>query len=115
MSRIDHAQRADEAISLSDYGLEETWFVGAVAKSRANLPHDVVDVLFAVNEQIGAPEFLDDFFARHHLLAASGEQDEQLHRLFRQLDAAAGPAQFVTAQVELDLAGPLFPHAHSNR
>ena len=99
--RIDHANRTDESVSLADHRLKKPWPVGVVSQRSAKLSHDVVDVLFSVDEQIGAPQPLHDLFAGHHLLAAFEQKDQQFHRLLLELDPPPGSSQFVATQVEL--------------
>jgi hypothetical protein len=110
--RVDHPNWADESISLSDYCLEKPRSVGVVAQRRAKLPHNVVDVSFSIDKQIGAPQLLHDVVAGDHLLTALEQKDQQLHGLLLELDPPPRPPQFVAAQVDFDFTATLFQMPH---
>src|SRR5271168_1879643 len=95
----DHAHGSDEAIALTDYGLQKTRLLRIVTQSSADLAHDVVDVALGIDEPIwrGLPEPGDDILSGHQLLSPRGKENEQLHRLLFQIDAMAGAAKLVAA------------------
>ena len=82
--------------------------VGVVTQRGAKLSHNIVDVFFGVDKQIGAPQLLDDVVPGHHLLATLDQKDQQLHGLLLELDSPPGPPQFVASQVDFYFADALF-------
>jgi hypothetical protein len=66
-----------------------------------------VDAGLHVDEDVLAPQQLDDVGARHELLPALDEEDEHVHRLPLETDDAAMPAQLVGGDVELEVAEPV--------
>ena len=112
--RIQHAQRTDEAIALSDDGFEEARFGGVIAESGANFSDDVIDVGLRIDKKIGAPKFGDDILARNELIPAGNKKKQELHGLFLELDAASAAAKFVTAEVQFDFNRCAFCSGHGD-
>jgi len=100
---VNDAKRPDEAIAFADDCFKEDGFFGIVGKCGADFADDVIYIPLGVHVKIGAPEFCDDVLTRDELVAAADEEDEQLHGLFLELDAKAGAAQLIAAEVELEL------------
>src|ERR1700722_17747072 len=105
--RIDHANRTDEPISLSHDRLKKPGPASVVTQRGAKLSHNVVDVFFGIDKQIGAPQPFHDLLARYHLLTAFKQKDQQLHGLLLDPDPASRSPQFVASQVDFDVAGTL--------
>ncbi len=100
---MNNAKWPDEAIAFADDSFDEDGFFGIVGKCGANFADDVIYIPLGIHVKIGAPEFCDDILARDELIAAADEEDEQLHGLFFELDAKAGAAQLIAAEVEFEL------------
>jgi hypothetical protein len=74
-----------------------------IAQRVANLSHDVVDVSFGIDHEIGMPELVHDVLARNQLLAPANQEDQQLHGLLLKLHPVPGAAQLVTSEIELNV------------
>jgi len=75
-----------------------------VSQSSTNFPHDVINVSFSVDEEIGMPELGHNILARNQLPAPANEENQELHRFFLELYPAPPKAKLVAAEVELDIA-----------
>ena len=90
--------------NLSRNGLDEGRFVRRVAKSPANLSNRGVDAGLDVDEDVLAPQPIDDVFAGHQLTSPLDQHDQEVHRLSFEPDRAAAAAQLVAGDVQLELA-----------
>jgi hypothetical protein len=96
----DHRDATHEAVPLPHDGLEEPRHVGIVPQRPADLPHRGVDRRVRVEEDVPAPEALEDLGPRHELAPSLGEEDEQLHGQLLELLDLATAAQLVARQVQ---------------
>jgi hypothetical protein len=54
-------------------------FGRAIAQSRSDFSHHVVDVWFGIDKKIGAPKFRDNVPARDQLFSATNPENQQFH------------------------------------
>jgi hypothetical protein len=95
---------ADEAIAFAGDGLDEAGLLGIIAQGLANLANCGIDSVFGVDEDLFAPEALDDLLAGGDAAFFFGEQDQQFHRdALDFLDATVAP-QFEAGGIELKVA-----------
>jgi hypothetical protein len=78
------------------------WFCCIVTQSRANFPHDVINVALGIDKEIRAPQFSDDIFAGNQLLSPPNQKDQELHGFLFKLYPAPTAAKLVTTQIELN-------------
>src|SRR5580700_8724596 len=72
--------RGNETVSLSGDGLDESRLLPVVFQCVANLPDGRVDAVVGIEEDVLAPELLDDLFAGHKQAPALDQKQEQFHR-----------------------------------
>lgn len=92
----------DEAVSLAGDGLDEARVVGIVAQGLADLADGSVDAVFGVDENIFAPEAVDDFLAGDDGTLLFGEQQKEFERDAFELQSAAVAPQLEAVTVELE-------------
>ena len=63
-----------------------------------------MDARLDVDEDVLAPEELDDLGPRHEVVPPLDEQEEQVHRMALETNRAAVAAQLVGRDVELEIA-----------
>src|SRR5438270_9634637 len=110
----DHLQRPNETISLSNHRLKKTGAIRVIVDRSAELADDIVNVLFGIDKKVRAPQLSDDLLARNELPAPSRQEDQQLHRFFLELDSTAGTPQFVTTEIQFNLACRPHSSTHKN-
>ena len=69
---------SDEAVAFAGYSLDESWVVGVVFQGMADFSDGGVDAVFGVNEDILAPETVDDFLSGDDAALPLQKKDEQL-------------------------------------
>jgi hypothetical protein len=74
-----------------------------ITQSGTDFPHDVVDVPLGIDEKIGVPKYGHDNLPRHQLLAPLDQEDQEFHGLFLELHLPAKAAEFIAAEVKLDI------------
>src|SRR6266851_1938915 len=94
---------SDEAVSPAGDGLYESRLLGVVLEYLANLADSGVDAVVGVEEDVLAPNPFDDLVAGHELPSGLNQEDQQLRRNPLQLQNPAGAAQFVGAQVKVEI------------
>src|SRR5450631_3733068 len=93
-----------EAVSLAGDGLDEAGLVGIVAQGLADFPNRGVDAVLGIDEDVLAPEALDDFLARDDGAVFFRQQEEQFHGdAFEFQDAAVTP-QLEAGGIEIEFA-----------
>jgi hypothetical protein len=89
----------DEAITLTNHGLNKARLPGIITQDEAQLIYCCVNTVLRILEGILAPKPTVDCFTADKLSFALEQQDEQLHGYSLQLDRAAGPAELVALDV----------------
>jgi hypothetical protein len=70
-----------EAISAPRQSLDESWILGVIAQSIAQLPNGAVDSVFVIDPRPGIPESGADLIARNHFAWVLQEQAQDSQRL----------------------------------
>jgi hypothetical protein len=70
----------------------------------ANLADDRIDARLHIDEDVLAPQLIDDVTAGDELTSTFDEKDEEIHRLSFESDRAAVTAQRVRRDIELEVA-----------
>jgi hypothetical protein len=102
--RTDHLDRRDEAIALTGNRLDERGGVRRIAQRLADLADGGINARLDVDEDIFAPQAIDDVGAEYELTAALDEQNEKVHGLALEPDTPPLAAQLVASDVELEVA-----------
>src|SRR5262249_31440646 len=95
--------RRYEAISLSGNCLYELWPLGIVFQRLPKFANRAIDAVVGVKEDAIAPDSLDDLFAADEPVSALDQEEQHFHGDAFQLDCAAGPAQLIDVQIELEI------------
>lgn len=103
-SRRHDIHRPDEPVALARHRLHERRRVRRIAKRLANLADRGVDAGVDVDEDVLAPESIDDLAPRDELAALLDQEDQQVHRLPPELHRTAAAAQLVGSDVQLEVA-----------
>jgi hypothetical protein len=93
--------RTDEAVAASHHRFEKPRRVRIVPERPSHLSHGGVDGRVCVDEDVAAPEALEDLGSSHELSSPLGEEYEQLHRELLELLDLAAAAQLVAPKVQL--------------
>jgi hypothetical protein len=101
--------RSNEAVSLAGYSLYEPGLLGIILQHLPNFADGAVDAVIGVEENSVAPDSLDDLFARDQLTALLDQEEQDFHRDAFQPEPSIGAAQFVGAQVELEVVAESDP------
>jgi hypothetical protein len=62
------------------------WFFGVIPQRRTELMDSSIDPVASIDENIIAPQALDDLFSRDEAALVLREENQKLHRVFLQLD-----------------------------
>ena len=100
----DHLDGCDESIPLARNGLHERGSIRRIAKSLPDFADRGVDAGLDVNEDVFAPQPLDDVAAGDELTSTLDQQDQEVHRLPFEFHRASLPAQLVRRDIELEVA-----------
>src|SRR5215469_13332518 len=105
---LDHSiggqfDRPNEAVTLADDGLDETWPRRIITQRRADFADVVVNAALGIEEEVLAPDSLDNFFPRDKLALLLSQQDQKLQWLPFQANPVAGTAQFEPAGIQLEI------------
>src|SRR6187401_3360092 len=92
----------DKAIALSWHSLDELRRLARVAQRLPDLENGRVDPGVGVGEDIRPPQPLRQVLARHQFSATLQQQQEQIHRLPRESNAALFATQLVRGCVQLE-------------
>jgi hypothetical protein len=95
--------RSKETISLSSYGLYETWLFRIIPENLPDLADGTIDAVVCVEEGILAPDSFNDLLAGDQLASVHHQQKQELHGDALQLDRASRAAQLVETQVQFEI------------
>src|SRR5882724_757211 len=90
-----------EAVAFANYGFDEAWVFWVVAQGLPEFSDGGVDAMLGLNEDVLAPEFVDDLFACDEVAVPAGQQDQQLHGNFFEFQRPAVATQLIAAQIQL--------------
>ena len=93
----------DKTITLSGDGLDKSRRLARILQPLPNLENGRPDTRIDVREDIGGPQALGDVFACDQFASTLEQQEEHLHRLSRQRNAASVPTRFVRRHIHFDL------------
>ena len=82
----------DEAISLTDHGLDKARLPGIITQDEPQLVYCCVNAVLRILKGILSPKPAVDCFTADKLSFALEQQDEQLHGYSLEFDRAARPA-----------------------
>jgi hypothetical protein len=89
----------DEAVTLTDNGLDKARLPGIITQNEAQLIYRSVNTVLRILKGSLSPKPTIDRFTTDKLSFALEQQDEQLHGYSLQLDRAARPAELVALDV----------------
>jgi hypothetical protein len=104
---IDDFDGRDKPIPLAGDCLDESPRLAQVAQCLPDLANRSVDTSIKVGEDVWGPQAFHHFVARHELLAAFEQQQQQIHRLTGQRNPRAAPPHLVSRYVNLEFAEPV--------
>ena len=94
----------DEAVSLAGDGLNEAGIFGVVFERLADFADGGVDAVLGIDEDILAPDAVDDFLTGDDGSILFHQKQEQFHGDALQFQDAAFAAEFEARGVELKIA-----------
>jgi hypothetical protein len=95
---------SDEPVAFSHHRLDEARFLGIIAQHLTYLANGGVDAVLGVDEDFGAPEPLHNFCSGDEVSVSGRQENQQLHRLPFQPQAASGPVECEMAGIQLEFA-----------
>ena len=98
--------RRQKAVSAPVQRLDVTRRFGGVSERRAQLRHGFVEAAIEVDERVGGPKLLTQFFPGYELARTLQQQREDLERLFLEFDSHAVLAKLGSTKIRLKNAKP---------
>lgn len=80
--KIERLHRGEEAVPATWKGFDEARIRGAVPKSIAELVDSGVEAVIEIDERVGWPEPLAEFFASHNVPGTFEQRGQNPERLF---------------------------------
>jgi len=93
--------RSDKPVAFPNGGFHKAGLLGVIIQRRTDFANRIIDSVLRVEEEILAPDFLDDFFTFDKLTLLFGQQDQQLHWLAFQTKPMAGSTQHEPISIQL--------------
>ena len=101
----------DEAVAAAGQGFDVAGAGGGISEGLADLVDGGVEAMVEVDEGVGGPEFLLQFFAGDDFSGALEQQGEHLEGLTLQAKLDSALAQFACAEVEFEDSEAGYPAA----
>src|ERR1700731_1650278 len=93
----------DEPVSPPRDGLDEARLLRIILQHMANLADGRVDAVVSIEEYIRTPDPLDDLVPGDQLASPLYQEEQQFHGNPLQLENPAVAAQFISAQIQLEI------------
>ena len=93
-----------EAIPFAGDGLDETRLFGIVAEDLPDFADGFVDAVLGIEEDVLAPDSVNDLFARDETTVALHQKGEELHRNFLEFEDALASSKLVAVLVQFELS-----------
>src|SRR5579864_5927570 len=91
-----------EPVSFADNSFQDTWFFGIIPQRRAELMDSSVDPMASIDENIIAPQALDDLFSRDQAALVLSEKNKKLHGVLLELEHTISTTQLISRYVEVE-------------
>lgn len=96
-----NVKRHQETVAAAREGFDETGVVGRIAQGLAQLVDGLVQAVIEIDERVGGPEPITQFFASDDLAGIFKQHCQNLYRLLLNLDLDAFFTKFSRAQIQL--------------
>lgn len=94
----------NETVAFPWNGLYEVGQIGVFLQRGADLANRRVDAVFGVNENVFAPQAIDDFLPGDDVAVFFCQQDEQLHGNPLDLQGSTIASQLIASAIQLEFA-----------
>lgn len=101
-----------ESIAFARYRVDKAGMVRIIAQGLADFADGGVDAVVGVDEDVFAPEAVDDCLARDHGTLAFGEQEKKFERNAFEFQSVAVTPQFEAFAVKLEFTEMVGTVAH---
>jgi hypothetical protein len=93
----------DKAVALSNHCLQVAGLLGVVSQSQPNLANSGVDPLLGIQEDVSAPNSLDDLFSADEPIFVLHKKDQQFHGYLLEPKHSVATPKLVALQIEFQL------------
>src|ERR1700751_2901647 len=84
-----------EPVSLTNNSFQDTWFLGVIPQRCAELMDSSIDPMTSIDENIIAPQALDDLFSRDETALVLSEKNKKLHGVLLELEHTISTTQLI--------------------
>jgi hypothetical protein len=96
-------QRSDKAVALAGNGLQESWVVGIVPQRLADFANSYIDSGIRIDENIFAPQFVDNLDPADQVSVARYQEEQKLHWNSLHTNRVSLSPQFKRRRIQLKL------------
>src|ERR1700674_1645311 len=100
-----HQNRRDKPVTFPEHGLHEARPFGIVMKHLTDFANGCVDPLLGIQEDVFAPEPLNDFFAADEAILVFYKKDQEFHGNFLEPQYSAAAPKLIALKIEFQFFG----------